>query len=77
MQTAAPVAGATVTVVITTPNGSEVTRSRSTNSQGVAPFSVSARTSGTYTFTVTNAVKTGLTYDPAANAETTDSITVP
>jgi hypothetical protein len=74
---AAPVRGATVTVVVTKPDGSQVTLSRPTNPQGVAAFSTPARPSGTYTFTVSNVVKAGLTYDPAANAETSDSITVP
>ena len=74
---AAPVSGATVTVVITTPTGSQLTRSALTNSRGVAAFSVSASPSGTYTFTVTNVVKSGLTYDATANVETTDSIIVP
>jgi hypothetical protein len=32
---------------------------------------------GTFTFTVGSVVKTGYTYDPALNVETTDSITVP
>ena len=71
------VAGATVTVVITTPTGSQLTSSRSTNSRGVAAFSAPASPSGTYTFTVTNVVKSGLTYDASANVETTDSIIVP
>ena len=73
----APVGQATVTVAITNPNGSKVTRSRSTNPRGTGVISIPARQSGTYTFTVTNVVKTGLTYDPAANSETSDSIAFP
>jgi hypothetical protein len=32
---------------------------------------------GTFTFTVTDVVKTGYTYDPGQNVETSDSITAP
>jgi hypothetical protein len=72
-----PVPGASVTVVIDKPGGSQVTVTRPTNIQGKASVSTSATASGTYTFTVTGVVKTGITYDPGANAETSDSITVP
>jgi hypothetical protein len=71
------VGGASVTVVITKPGGSQVTDTRTTNSAGNAVFSTAAPTSGTYTFTVTGVIKTGFTYDPAANTETSDSVVVP
>jgi hypothetical protein len=71
------VAGAAVTVVVTKPGGSQVTLTRTTNTQGTASFSTSATASGSYTFTVTGVVKTGFTYDPAANAETSDIVVVP
>jgi hypothetical protein len=73
----APVSGAAVTVVITKPGGSQATLTRTTNAQGKATFSTASAGSGTYTFAVTAVVKTGLTYDPAANVETSDSVTVP
>jgi hypothetical protein len=71
------VSGATVTVVVTKPGGSQVTLTGTTGTPGTASFSTSATASGTYTFTVTGVVKTGLTYDSAANAETSDSVVVP
>jgi hypothetical protein len=75
--TGAPVAAASVTVVITVPGGSQTTVTRATNARGRASFSTPATASGTYTFTVSGVTKTGLTYDPAANAETSDSVVVP
>jgi hypothetical protein len=69
--------GAAVTVTIGKPDGSQVTATASTNRAGVASFGTQARASGTYTFTVTNVTKSTYTYDPAANVETSDSITVP
>jgi len=71
------VSGASVTVNITQPNGAVVTQTRTTNTSGRANFSITSSQTGTYTFTVTNVTKTGLTYDPAANVETSASITVP
>jgi hypothetical protein len=73
----APVSGAAVTVVITKPGGSQATLTRTTNAQGRATFSTALAGSGTYTFAVTAVLKTGLTYDPTANVETSDSVTVP
>jgi len=71
------VSGAAVTVVITKPGGLQTTLTRTTDAQGKASFSTASVGSGTYTFAVTGVVKTGLTYDPAANVETSDSVTVP
>jgi hypothetical protein len=49
-----------------------------TNSQGQVIFSTSwIRGGGTFTFTINDVTKAGWTYDPAANIETYDSITVP
>jgi hypothetical protein len=73
----AAVSDASVTVVITKPGGSQETQTRPTNARGKATFSTTATTSGTYTFTVTGVVKSGFTYDPSANSETSDSIVVP
>ena len=39
--------------------------------------SYSVKNGGTFTFTVTDVVKTGRTYNPALNVETTDTITAP
>jgi hypothetical protein len=70
------VSGAAVTSTVTQPNGAQVTRKATTNSNGRAVISINSRRTGTYTFTVTNVIKPGWTYDPAANVETSDSIRV-
>ena len=75
--TNAPVGGASVTVVVTNPGGSQTTLTQTTSAQGRARFSTPAAGSGTYTFTVSAVAASGLTYDPAANAETSDSVVVP
>jgi len=47
-----------------------------TNGKGIATFSSPVTTaSGTFVFTVNGATLGGWTYDAAANAETSDSIT--
>ena len=50
-----------------------------TGADGVASFRSTrwVRGGGTFTFTVTNVSKTDWLYDPAANVETSDSITLP
>lgn len=54
---------------------SSVIVSGTTGTNGTVTFaSAQARTSGTFTFTVTGITRTGYTYDAAANVETTDSI---
>jgi hypothetical protein len=72
-----PVEGASVTVEIAYPDGSEVVVSRPTGPQGNAIVARQASESGTYTFTVLDVTRTGLAYDPAQNAETSDSVTIP
>lgn len=72
----AAVSGATVTIKTTLPNGQQITRSRLTNNSGIATHTVSSKLVGTYTFEVTNVVKSGWTYDAAANVETSDAITI-
>lgn len=53
-------------------------KSAKTNAQGVATITSSkSRNSGTFTATVTNVVLSGSPYFPAANVETTDSISTP
>jgi PKD repeat protein len=47
----------------------------STDANGIATFtSKAARKSGTFTFTVTGVSRSGYSYDPGQNLETTDSI---
>jgi hypothetical protein len=49
-----------------------------TDSEGQVTFnSGKVKDGGTFTFTVTNVVKTGWTYNPALNIETGDTITCP
>ena len=71
-----PVAGATVRTRVTSPGAPPVTLTRTTNAAGVASVSVARSQPGTYTFEVTNVVKSGLAYAPGDNVETSDSITV-
>jgi hypothetical protein len=72
-----PVPSALVTVAITVPGGSQSTVTLPTNARGAVNFSTPRTASGTYTFAVAVVTKTGLTYDPSANVETSDSIVVP
>jgi hypothetical protein len=73
----APVGGAQVTLQVTLPGGQTFGRSLITDGTGVTRYILPTQGSGTYVFTVTNVSKSGWTYDPAHNVETSDSITVP
>ena len=71
-ETGAPVSAATVSGFFNAPNGR--TRTGTTNASGVAVIS-SAKTKtppANWCFTVTNVTKTGETYDPSQNVETSD-----
>lgn len=70
------VSGAIVLVTTTLPNGRSTSQSAVTGSDGAATLSVRSGIGGTCTSTVTN-VTDSLTYDPAANLETTESCSVP
>lgn len=74
--TGVTVPGAMVSVKVTFPNGSTTNLTRNTNAGGKATAAVTSPLKGTYTFTVTNITKTGLTYNPADNVETSESINV-
>lgn len=74
--TGAPAGGTSVTVTITSPGGTQVTQTRTTTTAGSTVFRTPFAGPGTYTFTVTKVSKAGFTYDPSANTETSDSITV-
>jgi subtilisin len=76
LPTPQPVSGVTVVVTSTLPNGWSATRAAVTGPDGTATVSVQAGSGGTCTSTVTD-ITDSLTYDPAANLETTDSCTVP
>jgi len=71
------VAEATVYLEMTLPDGSTVSGSGTTNSDGTVTFKLKSRQTDTYISTVTNVVKDSWTYDLGANEETSDSIIVP
>jgi len=72
----APVATATVTGDFTGATSSTV--SGATDASGnVTLSSANKKNGGTWQFCVTNVVKTGWTYNSAANVETCDTITAP
>ena len=72
-----PVSDATVYLTTTLPDGSTVSDSGATGSDGTVTFSVKSQQTGTYTSEVTDVTHASLTYDPAANVETSESLTVP
>jgi hypothetical protein len=69
----ASVSGASVSINWRLPNGSTVSQNATTNSSGVATFTIRS-SRGTYTLNVTNVTKTGYTLD-TANSVLTKSIT--
>ena len=73
------VSGATVTASWAYPNGSTYAVTGTTNSAGQVTFTRTVFTfqRATYSLTVTNVVKAGLTYNAGGNAVTTQTITVP
>jgi len=71
-ETDAPVSGATV--YLTTAG---VAATADTGADGTATFVYKTRNAGTYTSEVTNVTHAAYTYDPAANVETSASLTVP
>jgi len=72
----AAVANATVDIVTTLPDGSTVSGSSATGSDGSVSFEWKGRQTGTFVSEVTNGVHASLPYDPTANVETSDSIAV-
>ena len=72
------VGGATVSIEMTLPTDSTASESGYTGTDGTVTFVYGpTRLRGTYTSTVVDVGKTGWTYDPTANMETSDSISVP
>ncbi|MBE3136433.1 MAG: fibronectin type III domain-containing protein [Thermoplasmata archaeon] len=73
-----PVNGATVYIKTTLPYGGDVLYNGITGSDGTVTFMYgSTKQTGTYTSTVTNVVKTGWTYNPDSNVETSEHLQVP
>ncbi|MBN1330098.1 MAG: S8 family serine peptidase [Candidatus Heimdallarchaeota archaeon] len=68
--------GVTVTLELLLPSGSKQTYTATTDSTGAAVFTYAKANSGTYTATVTNLSLTGFTYEPSANIETSESLTI-
>ena len=73
-----PINGATVYIETTLPDISKVPYNGITGSDGTVTFMYgSTKKTGTYMSTVTNVVKTGWTYDPYSNVETSEQLQVP
>ena len=72
-----PVSEATVYLTTTLPHGSTVSDSGIAGSDGTMTFSVKSQQTGTYTSEVTDVIHSSLTYDSAANLDTSESLTVP
>lgn len=70
------VPNAAVTVQVTFPDGSLITRVRPTGANGTATLAFNTTQAGIYTFTVTTIAKAAWTYDAESNQETSDSIDV-
>jgi hypothetical protein len=71
------VADATVYLEMTLPDNSKASGSGSTNGEGTVTFKLKSRQTGMYTSTVTKVEKTDWTYNLTANAETSETQTVP
>ena len=73
-----PVSGATVTAKFVYGKGTTYVVSGTTDASGQVTFSkVVSKPVGTYSLTVTNVVKAGMTYDATANTVTTQTIAAP
>lgn len=72
-----PVASATVSMRWTLPNGSTVDQQALSRTNGAVTFRVTSAQAGTYQVCVTDIAKAGYLYDPAADVETCDTISVP
>ena len=71
------VAGATISVDVTSPNNRHKTLQAVTNNQGTARPTLKSPLHGTFSFCVTNITATGYSYDATQNIETCDSVVVP
>lgn len=69
--------GVTVSVDLAAPNGQHKLLQGVTDIQGRTQVTAVSPLHGTFTFCVTDANKSGYTYDPTQNVETCDSVTVP
>ena len=76
-ETGSAVSHATVALVTTLGGGSTSTDSGTTGTDGSVTFSVKSKMTGTYRLEVTDVSHSSLTYEPADNVETSESLTVP
>jgi len=72
-----PVSNATVNLTTTLPDGQTDSGAGITAGDGTVTFSLKSGQTGTFTSEVTNVTHASLTYDPDANAATSESIIVP
>jgi subtilisin family serine protease len=72
-----PVSGATVSLEIKLGSSLVATGSAATGTDGTVTFSYKSKSTGTYVSEVTDVTHATLIYNPAANVQTSDSITVP
>lgn len=72
-----PVAGASVAVLWTRPDGSQKDGEAVTGPTGLAAFKLAAVQAGTYELCVTGVAKEGMRYDPSGNGETCDTLVLP
>jgi Zn-dependent metalloprotease len=73
----APVSDATVYLTTTLPDDSTASGSGVTGTDGTVTFRVKSKQTGTYVSEVTDVTHASLSYDSAANVETSESLTVP
>ena len=66
-----------VTVDTQLPNGSKMRQTADTDSKGIAKFTVKSSLKGTYISMVVGLVKSGYVYNPTANVETSEALSVP
>lgn len=71
-----PVPDATVYLETELPDGTLMSFSGTTDSDGTVTFSLRSKLKGTYTSTVIDVVKSGWIYDSSQNKETSDSLTI-
>ena len=76
-QANAPVPSATVYLQMTLPGGSTASGSAATGTDGTVTFSLKTKSTGTFTSAVSDVTHATLGYDPAANLETSETLTVP
>jgi N-acetylmuramoyl-L-alanine amidase len=75
--TGEPVSGAAISLQISQPDGSQVSLTSTTGSDGMALVRIRSNQLGDYIASVANVVKDSWSYDEVANIETSETLTVP